>query len=67
MSKALSVITLTAAALSLTMTSAHVLELPQKMRLSPADYAAINGSLYRWFAIVGGVYIPCRPSWRRGY
>jgi hypothetical protein len=44
------------AALSLTMTSAHVLEMPQKMRLSPALYSEINGTLYRWFASVGGAY-----------
>jgi hypothetical protein len=50
------VIALVLAALSLTMTSAHVLELPQKMRLAPAFYAAVNGTLYRWFAIVGGIY-----------
>ena len=44
------------AALSLTMTSAHVLELPQKMQYSAELYAAVNGTLYRQFAIVGGVY-----------
>jgi hypothetical protein len=56
MSKSLRVVTLVLAALSLTMTSAHVLELPQKMSYSPATYALVNGTLYRWFAIVGGVY-----------
>jgi hypothetical protein len=54
--KALRVFTLVVAALSLTMTSAHVLEMPAKMRLSPQLYSAINGVLYRWFAIVGGIY-----------
>jgi hypothetical protein len=49
-------VTLVLTALSLTMESAHVLELPQKLRYDPAMYAAVNGSLYRWFAIVGGVY-----------
>ena len=43
-------------ALSLTMESAHVLELPQKMRYDAAMYAAVNGTLYRYFAVVGGVY-----------
>jgi hypothetical protein len=56
MSKSLRVVTLVIAALSLTMTSAHVLELPQKLSYSPATYALVNGSLYRWFAIVGGIY-----------
>jgi hypothetical protein len=49
-------ITLLLAALSLTMESAHVLELPQKLLYDPAMYAAVNGSLYRYFAIVGGFY-----------
>lgn len=49
-------ITLIAAALALTMTSAHVLEMPQKMRYDAALYTAVNGTLYRYFAIVGGVY-----------
>jgi hypothetical protein len=48
--------TLMLAALSLTMESAHVLELPQKMQYEAQMYAAVNGSLYRYFAIVGGVY-----------
>jgi hypothetical protein len=43
-------------ALALTMTSAHVLELPQKMGYDAAMYAAVNTTLYRYFAIVGGVY-----------
>jgi hypothetical protein len=38
------------------MESAHVLELPQKMQYDAAMYAAVNGTLYRYFAIVGGVY-----------
>jgi hypothetical protein len=49
-------VTLMLAALSLTMESAHVLELPQKMQYDAAMYAAVNGTLYRWFAILGGVY-----------
>lgn len=49
-------ITLMLAALSLTMESAHVLELPQKMQYNAQMYAAVNTSLYRWFAIIGGVY-----------
>jgi hypothetical protein len=48
--------TLLLAALSLTMESAHVLELPQKLQYDAAMYAAVNGTLYRWFAIVGAVY-----------
>jgi hypothetical protein len=48
-------LTLLLAALALTMTSAHVLELPQKMTLDLPFYAAVNGTLYRW----------CRGSVRR--
>lgn len=44
------------AALALTMTSAHVLELPAKAAYGPDPYAAVNGTLYRWFAVVGGAY-----------
>jgi hypothetical protein len=49
-------ITLVLAALALTMESAHVLELPQKMQYGPELYTAVNSTLYRYFAIVGGVY-----------
>ena len=49
-------ITLMFAALSLTMTSAHALELPQKMQYDAHMYAAVNTTLYRYFAIVGGFY-----------
>jgi hypothetical protein len=42
------------AALTLTMEAAHVLELPQKMSYDPVLYAAVNSTLYRYFAIVGG-------------
>ena len=49
-------ITLILAALTLTMTSAHVLELPQKMAYDAQMYAAINTTLYRYFALVGGFY-----------
>src|SRR5262249_58890988 len=38
------------------MESAHVLELPQKMQYDPAMYTAVNSTLYRYFAIVGGAY-----------
>src|SRR6185369_10584117 len=48
--------TLLFAALSLTMESAHVLELPQKLRYDAVMYAAVNTTLYRGFAIVGGIY-----------
>jgi hypothetical protein len=44
------------AALALTMTSAHVLELPQKMQYDPQLYSAVNTTMYRYFATVGGVY-----------
>jgi hypothetical protein len=44
------------AALALTMTSAHVLELPQKMRYDAALYTAVNTTLYRQFAVVGAFY-----------
>jgi hypothetical protein len=43
-------------ALALTMTSAHLLELPQKMQYSPDLYTAVNTTLYRYFAIAGGTY-----------
>jgi hypothetical protein len=49
-------LTLVLAALGLTMTSAHVLEMPQKMAYSAEFYSAVNTSLYRYFAIVGGTY-----------
>jgi hypothetical protein len=42
------------AALSMTAEAAHVLELPQKLQYDAAFYSAVNGSLYRYFAIVGG-------------
>jgi hypothetical protein len=38
------------------MESAHVLELPQKMRYDAQLYSAVNITLYRYFAIIGGVY-----------
>ena len=44
------------AALSLTMESAHVLELPQKLQYGAEMYSAVNTTLYRYFAYVGGVY-----------
>jgi hypothetical protein len=44
------------AALALTMESAHVLELPQKAAYGARMYAAVNTTLYRYFAIVGGSY-----------
>lgn len=49
-------VTLTLAALTLTMTSAHVLELPQKMQYDAQMCSAVNTTLYRYFAIVGGFY-----------
>jgi hypothetical protein len=49
-------ITLLFAALALTMTSAHLLELPQKMTYDASLYTAVNTTMYRYFAIVGGIY-----------
>ncbi len=49
-------VTLLFAALALTMSSAHVLELPQKLDYDAALYTAVNATMYRYFAIVGGVY-----------
>jgi hypothetical protein len=48
--------TLVLAALALTMESAHVLELPQKLQYDTQLYATVNTTLYRYFALVGGVY-----------
>jgi hypothetical protein len=48
--------TLLLAALSLTMESAHVLELPQKLQYGAQMYSAVNTTLYRYFAYVGAVY-----------
>src|SRR3982750_1696421 len=42
------------AALTLSMETAHVLELPQKMRYSAELYTAVNSTMYRYFALVGG-------------
>jgi hypothetical protein len=50
-------ITLVLTALSLTMTSAHLLELSPKLALDPELYAAINGAIYANFARVGAVYM----------
>ncbi len=47
-------IVLLLAALTLTMEAAHVLELPQKMRYGPELYSAVNSTMYRYFALVGG-------------
>lgn len=44
------------AALALSLTSAHVLELPQKMHYDAPLYSAVNTTMYRYFASVGGVY-----------
>lgn len=48
--------TLLLTALALTLTSAHVLELSQKMSYSAELYSAVNTTLYRHFATVGAVY-----------
>jgi hypothetical protein len=49
-------LTIILAALALTMTSAHVLELPQKMQYDQQLYSAVNTTMYKYFAIVGGIY-----------
>src|SRR5262245_54692910 len=43
-------------ALALGLTSAHVLELPQKMKYGAELYAAVNTTLYLYFAVLGGLY-----------
>jgi len=43
-------------ALTLTMTSAHVLEMPAKLSYDIDLYRTVNGTLYREFAIVGAAY-----------
>jgi hypothetical protein len=47
---------ITLTALALTMTSAHVLELPQKMQYDQRLYSAVNTSMYKYFAMIGGFY-----------
>jgi MFS family permease len=49
-------VTLLLSALALTMTSAHVLELPQKLQYDAQLYSTVNTTLYRYFALVGGFY-----------
>jgi hypothetical protein len=48
--------TLLLTALALSLTSAHVLEMPQKLAYPAELYAAVNTTLYRHFATVGGAY-----------
>ncbi|HEY0769703.1 MAG TPA: hypothetical protein VGD31_05170 [Sphingobacteriaceae bacterium] len=43
-------------ALALSTTSAHVLEYPQKIKLDIPAYTLINSNLYKFFALVGGLY-----------
>jgi len=50
-------VTILLAALALSMTSAHVLELPQKLHYGAELYSAVNTTMYRYFAIVGGLYL----------
>jgi hypothetical protein len=42
------------AALTLSLEAAHALELPQKMQYEPALYSAVNSTMYRYFALIGG-------------
>jgi hypothetical protein len=46
-------IALVITALSLTMTTAHVLEMPRKLSYSIALDTAVNSTLYLYFAIFG--------------
>jgi hypothetical protein len=50
-------VTLLLSALGMTMGAAHALELPQKMGYRPELYAAVNTTLYRYFAVAGGVFM----------
>jgi hypothetical protein len=43
-------------ALALSTTSAHVLEMPQKMHYTKELYSAVNTSMYKYFAVIGGIY-----------
>jgi hypothetical protein len=49
-------VTLLLAALALGLTSAHVLQLPQKMDYDAPLYAAVNTTLFRYYASVGAFY-----------
>jgi hypothetical protein len=49
-------ITLLFTALALTITSAHLLELPEKMTYNATLYSEVNDTMYGYFAIVGGIY-----------
>jgi hypothetical protein len=49
-------VTLVLGALALTMESAHVLELPQKINYDAQMYSAVNTTLYRYFALIGAPY-----------
>ena len=48
-------IALVITALSLTMTAAHVLEMPQKLSYSVELYTAVNSTMYPYFAIFGAI------------
>lgn len=50
-------VTLVLSALGMTMGAAHVLELPQKLGYRPDLYAAVNTTLYRYFAVAGAVFM----------
>jgi hypothetical protein len=52
--KALRFITIILAAFALVAGAAHVLELPQKMQYDADMYTAVNATLYRYYAIIGG-------------
>jgi hypothetical protein len=43
-------------ALSLAMTTAHVLEMPRKLSYSIELYTAVNSSMYLYFAIFGAIF-----------
>ena len=49
-------IALVITALALTMTAAHVLEMPRKLSYSIALYTAVNSTMYLYFAIFGAIF-----------
>lgn len=49
-------IALVTTALSLTMTAAHVLEMPRKLSYSIELYSAVNSTMYLYFAIFGAIF-----------
>jgi hypothetical protein len=50
------IVALVVTALSLTITSAHLLEMPAKLGYDLELYTTINETLYRYFRIIGAIY-----------